>query len=146
MAIILWAHRQRLSCTKPTRHQPPPSGCTGVTAASSRTTNAPRPSPYHPLRRTRLTLIKDNLPNRLPSQRPSQRQPRLMPPYRVNPMPAGRLGRPRQPLYRRNPIASQRFAHQWPPTNKMRPAHAAQRQNTSTLRRSGSFVFGQQST
>lgn len=86
------------------------------------------------------------LPNRLPSQRPSQPQPRLMPPYGVNPLPAGGQGRPRQQLYRRNPIASQHFAPQWPPTNKMRPAQPTQRQNTSTLRRAGSFVFGQQGT
>lgn len=85
-------------------------------------------------------------PNRLPSQWPLQLQPRSMPPYGVNPLPAGVQGRPRQQQERRNPIASQRFAPQKPPTNKMRHTPSNPMQNTSTLRRSGSFGFGQQGT
>ena len=92
------------------------------------------------------TLMIIPLPNRLPTLRPLQLQPRSMPPYGVNPLPAGGQGRPRQQLYRRNPIASQHFAPQKPPTNKMRPAMPSQRQNTSTLRRSGCFGYGQQGT
>lgn len=92
------------------------------------------------------TLKKITSHNRLPSQRPLQLQPRSVPPYGVNPLPAGGQGRPRQQQERHSPIASQRFAPQKPPTNKKRSAHPAQRQKTATLRRAGSFGFGQQGT
>lgn len=85
-------------------------------------------------------------PNRLPSPRPFQLQPRSMPPYGVNPLPAGGQGRPRQQLERRNPIASQRFATQNPPTIKMRPAQSNTRQKTPLLRLACSFGFGRQGT
>lgn len=92
------------------------------------------------------TLKKITSHNRLPSQRPLQLQPRSVPPYGVNPLPAGGQGRPRQQQERHSPIASQRFTPQWPPTNNMRPAMPAQRQKTATLRRAGSFGYGQQGT
>lgn len=146
VCVIMRAHRQRLSCAQ--THQPPAAAvacCRGTAASSTQSTRRGQALPPD-LRRTRPTLTKIALPDRLPSQKPLQLQPRSMPPYGVNPLPAGGQGRPRQQLYRRSPIASQRFATQKPPTNKMRSAHPAQRQKTATLRRSGSFGFGQQGT
>lgn len=146
MSFFLWAHRQRLSVNQ--THQPPAAavGCCRGTAASSPHSTRRGQSPSAPLRRTRPTLTNITPPNRLPSQRPFQLQPRSMPPYGVNPLPAGGQGRPRQQLVRRNPIASQRFATQNPPTIKMRPAQSNARQKTPLLRRACSFGFGRQGT
>lgn len=143
---MIRAHRQRLSCTQ--THQPPAAavGCCRGDRREQPTINAPRPSPSAPLRRTRQTLTNIAPPNRLQSQKPLQLQPRSMPPYGVNPMPAGGQGRPRQQLERRNPIASQRFAPQSSTQQHMRPPQTNARQKTTTLRRSGSFGFGQQGT
>lgn len=144
--VILWAHRQRLSESQTHKAPAATVGCCRGAAASSPHSTRRGQSPSAPLRRTRPTLTNIAPPNRLPSQRPLQLQPRSMPPYGVNPLPAGGQGRPRQQLERRNPIASQRFAPQKPPTNKMRHTPSNPMQNTSTLRRSGSFGFGQQGT
>ena len=46
----------------------------------------------------------------------------------------------------RSPIAAPNFAPQNQPKNNMRHTHCNPMQKTSTLRRSGSFVFGQQGT
>lgn len=140
------AHRQRLSCAQ--THQPPAATvacCRGTAASNPHSTRRGQALPPA-LRPTRPTLTSIAPPNRLPSQRPLLLQPRSMPPYGVNPLPAGGQGRPRQQQERHSPIASQHFAPQMPPTNKMRSAMPAQRQKTATLRRSGCFGFGQQGT
>lgn len=142
MLMMIRAHRRFSSCAQ--THNAPFSTvacCRGSAASNPQSTRRGQALPPD-LRRTRPTLTKIALPDRLPTQRPIQLQPRSMPPYRVNPLPAGGQGRPRQQLYRRRPIASQRFAPQKPPTNKMRPAMPAQRQKSATLRRSCSFGFG----
>lgn len=143
---MMRAHRQRLSCAQ--THQPPAAAvacCRGTAASSPQSTRRGQALPPD-LRRTRPTLTKIALPNRLPTQKPLQLQPRSMPPYRVNPLPAGGQGRPRQQLERRNPIASQRFAPPSSTQKHMRPTQSNARQKTTTLRRSGSFGFGQQGT
>lgn len=146
MAVILWAHR-RFSSRIQTHYAPfPPSRAAGVTAASNPHSTRRGQALPPDLRRTWPTLTKIALPNRLPTQKPLQLQPRSMPPYRVNPLPAGGQGRPRQQLYRRSPIASQRFAPPSSTQKHMRPTQSNARQKTSTLRRSGSFGFGRQGT
>ena len=129
-------------------HQPPAATvpcCRGTAASSPRSTRRGQ-SPSARLRRTRPPLTNIAPPNRLPSQRPFQLQPRSMPPYGVNPLPAGGQGRPRQQLVRRNPIASQRFAPPSSTQKHMRPTQSNARQKNTTLRRSGSFGFGRQGT
>lgn len=146
MVMIIWAHPRRAS-NRPT-HYAPRVGvacCRGAAASSPQSTRRGQALPPD-LRPTWPSLTNITLPNRLPTQRPFQLQPRLMPPYGVNPLPAGGQGRPRQQLERRNPIASQRFASPSSTQNKMRPAIPAPRQKAATLRRSGGFGFGQQGT
>ncbi len=140
------AHRQRLSCAQ--THQPPAAAvacCRGTAASSPQSTRRGQALPPA-LRPTRPTLTSIAPPNRLPSQRPLQLQPRSMPPLSGFPVPAGGHRRPRQQQERHSPLASQRFAPLKPSTNKLRPTMPAQRQKTATLRRSGSFGFGQQGT
>lgn len=144
--MIIRAHRQRRPFQRTSSIAPPPSRAAGVTAASSPQSTRRGQALPPDLRPTRPTLTNIALPNRLPTQRPFQLQPRSMPPCGVYPLPTGGQGRPRQQLYRRNPIASQRFATPSSTTNKMRPAHPTQRQKVATLRRSGCFGFGQQGT
>lgn len=146
MSFFLWAHRRFSSCTQTHKAPFPPSRAAGVTAASSPQSTRRGQALPPDLRHTRPTLTNITPPNRLPSQRPFQLQPRSMPPYGVNPLPAGGQGRPRQQLVRRNPIASQHFATQNPPTIKMRPTQSNARQKTPLLRRACSFGFGRQGT
>lgn len=142
ISIILWAHRQRLSYTQ--THQPPAAAvpCVGGDRREQPTIKAPRPSPFARLRRTWPTLTKDNQPNRLPTQRLSF-APCLFA------APKGVTGGRRWPSAAAAPCARHLHPNSLPsfappssPTNKMRPAHATQRQKTSTLRRSRRFVFG----
>lgn len=146
MVMMIRAHR-RFSSRAQTHNAPfsTVACCRGTAASLPQSTRRGQALPPD-LRPTRPTLTSIAPPNRLPSKRPLQLQPHSMPPYGVNPLPAGGQGRPRQQQERHSPIASQRFAPQKPPTNKMRSAHPAQRQKTATLRRSRCFGFGQQGT
>lgn len=56
------AHPRRLSCTKPTRHQPPRSRAAGVTAASLATSTHRGQALPPDLRPTRPTLYKPSQP------------------------------------------------------------------------------------
>lgn len=146
MVMMIRAHRRFSSCVQ--THNAPFSAvacCRGTAASHPQSTRRGQALPPD-LRPTMPTLTSIAPPNRLPSKRPLQLQPRSMPPYGVNPLSAGGQGRPRQQQERHSPIASQHFAPQKPPTNKMRPAMPAQRQKTATLRRSRCFGFGQQGT
>lgn len=142
MAVILWAHRQRLSVSQ--THKAPSAAvpCVGGNRREQPTFNAPRPSPFARLRRTRPTLTNITLPNRLPTQRLSVSPCFFAAPMGF-PVPAGGHGRQKAKSARqRHPNSLPSFAPPSSTQNKMRPAHAAQRQNTSTLRRSGSFGYG----
>lgn len=146
LLMIIRAHRQRRPFQRTSSIAPPPSRAAGVTAASSPKSTRRGQALPPDLRPTRPTLTNIALPNRLPTQRPLQLQPRSMPPYRVNPLPAGGQGRPRQQLYKHSPIASQRFATPSSTKKHMHPVQSNARQKTTTLRRSGSFGYGQQGT
>ena len=92
------------------------------------------------------TLIIIPLPNRLPTQRLS-----VSPCFFAAPMgyPVAAGGHRRQKAKsarQRNPIASQRFAPPSSTQKHMRPTQSNERQKTTTLRRSGSFGYGQQVT
>ena len=69
IAIIIWAHRQRLSVGQ--THLPPAAavGCSRGPLCSRRRPEAVGQSPSAPLRRTRPTLTNIAIPNRLPSQK-----------------------------------------------------------------------------
>ena len=142
MAIILWAHRQRLSESQ--THKAPAAAvpCVGGDRREQPTINAPRPSPFARLRRTKPPLTKDYLPNRLPMQRLS-----VSPCFFAAPMgyPVAAGGHRRQTAKSARQRRPNSLPTLCPPKahkNKMRPAMPTQRQNTSTLRRSGSFGFG----
>lgn len=146
MVMMIRAHRRFSSCAQ--THNAPFTAvacCRGSAASHPQSTRRGQALPPA-LRPTRPTLTSIAPPNRLPSQRPLLLQPRSMPPLSGFPVPAGGHRRPRQQQERHSPIASQRFAPQKPSTNKLRPTMPAQRQKTATLRRSGSFGFGQQGT
>lgn len=142
MDVILWAHRQRLS--KSQTHKAPAAAvpCVGGDRREQHTINAPRPSPFARLRRTKPTFTKIAPPNRLQPKLPLQLQPRSMPPLTGYPVPAGGHGRPRQQLYRHQPDSLPNFAPPSSTLNKMRPAMPAPWQKTSTLRRARCFGFG----
>ena len=142
MVLMMMAHRRFSSCAQ--THNAPFSAvacCRGTAASNPQSTRRGQALPPD-LRPTRPTLTIIAPPNRLQVQRPLQLQPRSMPPYGVNPLPAGGQGRPRQQLERRSPIASQRFAPPSSTQKHMRPTQSNARQKTTTLRRSGSFGFG----
>lgn len=140
--IFLWAHR-RFSSRIQTHNAPfPPSRAAGVTAASnSHSTRRGQALPPD-LRRTRPTFKIKAQPNRLSTQRLSVSPCFFAAPLGF-PVPAGGHGRQKAKSARqRHPNSLPSFAPPSSTKNKMRPAHAAQRQNTSTLRRSGSFGYG----
>ena len=144
--FILWAHRQRLSESQ--THKAPAAAvacCRGTAASSPQSTRRGQALPPD-LRRTRPTLTKIAPPNRLPTQKPLQLQPRLMPPLKGYPVPAGGLGRPRQQLEWHQPDSLPSFAPPSSTKNKMRPAMPAPRQKAATLRRARCFGFGRQGT
>lgn len=146
MAVILWAHR-RFSSRIQTHYAPfsAVACCRGTAASNPQSTRRGQALPPD-LRRTRPTLTKDYLPNRLPMQRLSVSPCFFAAPMGF-PVPAGGHGRQKAKSARqRKPKSLHSFAPPSSTQNKMRPAHAAQRQNTSTLRRSGSFGYGQQGT
>lgn len=142
MAIILWAHRQRLSDSQ--THKAPAAAvacCRGTAASKPQSTRRGQALPPD-LRRTRPTLTNIAPPNRLPTQKPLQPKPRSMPPLTGYPVPAGGHGRPRPRLEWRNPKACPALPRHRQPRNKMRPAMPAPRQKAATLRRSICFRCG----
>lgn len=146
MAIILWAHRQRLSCIQ--THQPPAAAvpCCRGTAASHPQSTRRGQSPSARLRRTWPTLTKDHLPNRLPSQRLSVSPCFFAAPMGF-PVPAGGHGRQKAKSARqRQPKSLHSFAPPSSTLKHMRPTQSNARQKTTTLRLSGSFGYGQQGT
>jgi hypothetical protein len=146
MAIILWAHR-RFSSRVQTHYAPfPPSRAAGVTAASSPQSTRRGQALPPDLRRTRPTLTKIALPDRLQPKLPFLPAPLLVPPYGVNPLPAGGQGRQRRRQERHQPDSLPSFAPPSSTKNKMRPAMPAPRQKAATLRRARCFGFGRQGT
>ena len=140
MAIILWAHRQRLSESQ--THKAPAAAvpCVGGDRREQPTINAPRPSPFARLRRTKPPLTKDYLPNRLPMQRLS-----VSPCFFAAPMgyPVAAGGHRRQTAKSARQRRPNSLPTLCPPKahkNKMRPAMPTQRQNTSTLRAASASV------
>lgn len=146
MAIILWAHRQRLSNSQTHKAPAAAVGCCRGTAASSPQSTHRGLSPSAPLRRTRPTLTKIALPNRLLPKLPLLPAPLSVPPYGVNPLSAGGQGRQRSRQERHQPNSLPNFAPPSSTQKHMRPTQTNARQKTSTLRRSGSFGYGQQGT
>lgn len=146
MDIILWAHRQRLSESQ--THKAPAAAvpCVGGDRREQPTINAPRPSPFARLRRTRPTLT--NIPNTLGI--PSQSC--LLPPPAVPPYGQGAAPPAVQPLTGTgapSPLLGAGSSPTQLPNltqSKKRPTHSNARQKTTTLRRSGSFGCGQQGT
>lgn len=146
MAVFLWAHRQRLSENQTHKAPAAAVGCCRGTAASSPQSTHRGQSPSAPLRRTRPTLTKIALPNRLRPQLPLLPAPLSVPPYGVNPLPAGGQGRQRPRQERHQPNSLPNFAPPSSTRKHMRPTQSNTRQKTSTLRRSGCFGFGRQGT
>ena len=146
MAIILWAHRQRLSESQ--THKAPAAAvpCDGGDRREQPTINAPRPSPFARLRRTWPMLTNIVHPNRLLPKLPLLPAPLSVPPYGVNPLSAGGQGRQRPRQERHQPNSLPNFAPPSSTQKHMRPPQTNARQKTSTLRRSGSFGFGRQGT
>ena len=146
MAIILWAHRQRLSESQ--THKAPAAAvpCDGGDRREQPTINAPRPSPFARLRRTRPTLTKIALPDRLQPKLPLLPAPLSVPPYGVNPLSAGGQGRQRPRQERHQPNSLPNFAPPSSTQKHMRPPQTNARQKTSTLRRARCFGFGRQGT
>lgn len=142
MAIILWAHRQRLSESQ--THKAPAAAvpCDGGDRRVQPTINAPRPSPFARLRRTRPTLTKIALPDRLQPKLPLLPALPLCRPYGVNTLPAGGQGRRQRRQERHQPDSLPSFAPPSSTKNKMRPAMPAPRQKAATLRRARCFGFG----
>lgn len=136
------AHR-RFSSRVQTHYAPfPPSRAAGVTAASNPQSTRRGQALPPDLRRTWPTLTKITQPNRLPSHRLSVSPCFFAAPMGF-PVPAGGHGRQKAKSARqRQPKSLPSFAPPSSTPNKMRPTQPAQRQNTSTLRRSGSFGFG----
>ena len=123
MAIILWAHRQRLSESQTHKAPAAAVGCCRGTAASNPQSNAPRPSPSAPLRPTWPTLT--NIPQR--AGQPTFRG--ILPPPAVSPFgqgasrPAGQLhsqygAPPSHPGAGSRPTPLPNLTH-----SKMRPTH-----------------------
>lgn len=142
MAIILWAHRQRLS--KSQTHQAPAAAaacCRGSAASNTQSTH--RGQALTPdLRPTRPPLTKIDPPNRLPFRRLSFAPCLFAAPNGVHAARRWAVSSAAPCARQRQPNSLPSFAPPSSNTNKMRPAHAAQRQNTSTLRRARSFGFG----
>ena len=140
--VILWAHRQRLSVGQTHKAPAAAVGCSRGPLRSRRRPEAVGQSPTAPLRRTRPTLTKITPPNRLPSQRLSVAPCLFATPKGVHAARRWAVSAAAPCARQLHPNSLPSFA---PPSStqfKMRPAHSAQRQNTSTLRRSGSFGFG----
>lgn len=146
MAIILWAHRQRLSESQTHKAPAATVPCDGGDRREQPTINAPRPSPFARLRRTRPTLTKIALPDRLQPKLPLLPALPLCRPYGVNTLPAGGQGRRQRRQERHQPDSLPSFAPPSSTKNKMRPAMPAPRQKTATLRRARCFGFGRQGT
>lgn len=146
MAVILWAHRQRLSESQ--THKAPAAAvpCVGGDRREQPTINVPRPSPFARLRRTRPTLTNIAQPNRLPTQRLSVSPCFFAAPMGF-PVPAGGHGRQKAKSARQHqPNSLPNFAPPSSPKNKMRPAMPAPRQKAATLRQARCFGCGQQGT
>jgi hypothetical protein len=146
MAIILWAHRQRLSESQ--THKAPAAAvacCRGTAAISPQSTRRGQALPPD-LRRTRPTLTKITLPDRLQPKLPLLPALPLCRPYGVNTLPAGGQGRRQRRQERHQPKSLHSFAPPSSPKNKMRPAMPAPRQKAATLRQARCFGCGQQGT
>lgn len=146
MAIILWAHRQRLSDSQTHKAPAATVGCCRGTAASSPQSTRRGQSPSAPLRRTRPTLTKIAPPNRLPSQRLSFAPCLFAAPKGVHAARRWAVSAAAPCARQRQPKSLPSFAPPSSTKNKMRPAIPAPRQKAATLRRSGSFGYGQQGT
>lgn len=142
--MFLWAHRQRLSVSQTHKAPAAAVGCCRGTAASSPQSTRRGQSPSAPLRRTKPTLTKDDQPNRLPSQRLTFASCLFAAPKGVHAARRWAVSAAAPGASHRQPNSLPSFAPPSSTQNKMRPAMPPQRQNTSTLRRSGSFVFGLQ--
>ena len=146
MAFILWAHRRFSSRVQ--THNAPFSAvpCVGGDRREQPTINAPRPSPFARLRRTRPTLTKDHQPNRLPPQRLSFAPCLFAAPKGVHAARRWAVSAAALCARQLQPNSLPSFAPPSSTLNKMRPAHSNARQKTATLRRSCSFGYGQQGT
>lgn len=146
MAVILWAHRQRLSIGQ--THKAPAAAvacCRGTAASSPQSTRRGQALPPD-LRRTRSTLTKIAPPNRLPSQRLSVAPCLFAAPKGVHAARRWAVSAAAPCARQRQPNSLPCFAPPSSTQKHMRPTHSNARQKTTTLRRSGSFVFGQQGT
>lgn len=146
MAIILWAHRQRLSLRQTHKAPAATVPCVGGDRREQPTINAPRPSPFARLRRTRPTLAKDHQPNRLPSQRLSFAPCLFAAPKGVHAARRWAVSAAAQCARQLQPNSLHSFAPPMSTKKHMRPTQSNARQKTTTLRRSGSFGYGQQGT
>lgn len=146
MAIILWAHRQRLSESQTHKAPSAAVGCCRGTAASSPQSTRRGQSPSAPLRHTRPTLTNIAPPNRLPSQRLSFAPCLFADPKGIHAARRWAVSAAAPCDRQLQPNSLHSFAPPSSTQNKMRPAMSAPRQKTATLRRSGSFGYGQQGT
>ena len=144
--MFLWAHRQRLSVILTLKAPAAAVPCCRGTAASGPRSTRRGQSPSARLRRTLPTLTKDHLPNRLPTQRLSFAPCLFAAPKGVHAARRWAVSAAAPCARQLQPHSLPSFAPPSSTQNKMRPAMPTQRQNTSTLRRSGSFGYGQQGT
>ena len=146
MDFIFWAHRQRLSSIQ--SHQPPAAAvpCCRGTAASHPQSSRRGQSPSARLRRTWPPLTKDHLPKRLPTQRLSFAPCLFAAPKGVHAARRWAVSTEAPCARQRQPNSLPNFAPPSSTQKHTRPTHTNARKKSTTLRRSGSFGYGQQGT
>lgn len=142
MAFILWAHRQRLSEIQTHKAPAATVPCVGGDRREQPTINAPRPSPFARLRRTRPPFTKITPPNRLPSRRLSFAPCLFAAPKGVHAARRWAVSAAAPCARQRQPKSLPSFAPPLSTPKNMRPTQSNARQKTTTLRRSGSFGCG----